>query len=973
MNRLNPTRLFIIVVCCMSFFVQDVRATHIVGGEMTYTCLGNDQYEIQLTIFRDCENGNPLAFFDDPAKIGIYNSAGELIDSLFIPFDPLINDTLDQVLSDPCFVTFTPVCVHTTTYTAIKTLPIIPGGYELIYQRCCRNQTIANIVLPLDTGATFGVSISENALNECNSSAKFNTWPPIYICVNQPIFFDQSATDIDGDSIVYRMCTPLNGATPATPEPFPSEQTIPQEIVWVDPPYNVDNMLGGIPLAIDEDTGLLTGTPNTIGQFVVGICLEEYRDGELISTTRRDFQYNVGTCSFPLSAFFAPELSCDGLTVTFNNLSTDALSYEWHFNDPGNPNFISTDFSPTYTFTDTGTYNVMLIAQTTPDCRDTFDQEIRVQLNSLFAEFDFGYANCTDSLTIEVSDLSIDTIFNIVEWNWTLENAEGDTLFTSNEQNPIFNVVTSTTATLTLVVTSENGCTEELTTTFPANVFGEDTFPDTIVVCGPTSVPLNPTPLNGVSYFWSPPTYLDDPTSATPISTPLDDITYVVFMDNQGECEIYDTITILIDTIMADFTAEVPCDFEVVYTNLSSNNAIGYNWFFNDPSNPGASSMLENPTFVYGDTGIYTTMLIADIGPYCQDTAYQEFYIDAAVIIPDFNIEVSNCTEEYDLQLTDLTIHLAGLNFSWDWQIIDDQGMMVYQSSSQNPNFVILESGTYTIELLITDDEGCTSMIEQPFEVMVFTPGMIPDAMINCAGDSVLLNPDANLNLTYSWSPPIGLSDPTAASPLALPDESTTYSVTVTDENGCTFVDDVFVDVDTGFFPPLDAFAERDTIFIGDTTQLISTVDPGYTYFWQPGEFLSNTTISDPLAFPEVTTVFELEITDQDGCMNVIQLLVVVVERPCEDPNIFLPNAFTPNGDGENEVLRLMGNGVEEMQLIIYNRWGQKVFESFEQSVGWDGTFKGEALAPDAYGFYLYVRCVGGEEYFKKGNITLLR
>ncbi len=963
-------RLILLVLSLTVLSSIEVSATHIVGGEMTYTCMGNDQYEIKLTIFRDCYNGNPAAFFDDPAKIGIYNSAGQLIDSLLIPFDPILNDTLEPVLSDPCLVVPPNVCVHTTQYTGVKTLPQIAGGYQLIYQRCCRNFSIANIIDPLDTGATFGVNISENALNECNSSALFNLWPPIYICVNEPISFDQSAVDPDGDSIVYRLCTPLDGATPGTPEPQPFEQTIPQEVVWVDPPYNLSNVLGGIPLAIDEDTGLLTGTPNTIGQFVVGICLEEYRNGVLISTTRRDFQYNVGQCGVALSSFFAPEIICEGLTVTFDNQSSNAVNFEWYFNDPADPGFVTTEMNPTYTFSDTGTYNIVLIAEPDGSCVDTFEQEISLHLPSLFADFDYGYANCTDSLTIQVSDLSYDTIVDVETWHWVLVDENNVVLATSMEQNPTFVVNTSTTVTLNLVITATNGCTQEFTQTFPANVFNEETFPDEITICLGSEAPLNPNPLPGVTYQWSPPDGLDFPNSPSPLASPDTATTYVVFIDNLGECELYDTITVLIDTISVDFTAEVPCDFEVIYTN-NSTGAEDYIWIFNDPGNPGASSMEVNPTYIYSDSGTYTTMLIGSIGDYCIDTAYQEFYIDEAVLFPSFDFEVTNCVDSFTLALTDMSNHLGGLNFDWTWYL-SQGGVVVDSFLIQNPEITISSSDTYVLELVIEDEEGCTSAISETILAQVFTEGMIPDAELSCSSDSVQLNPDPLEGVTYFWSPPDGLSGTGIPSPIASPEVNTTYSVTLEDQYGCSFDDEVMVSISNSG-PPLEGFIEPDTIYRGDTAQITTTISTDYTYLWDLSESLSDVTISNPLAFPTETTIYTLEVTDENGCLNTLELLLVVVESPCDDPNIFLPNAFTPNGDGENEVLRLMGNNIEEMHLVIYNRWGQKVFESFEQGIGWDGTFKGEHLPPDAYGFYLTARCVGGEEYYKKGNITLLR
>ena len=195
---------------------------------MTYSHVSGDTYEIQLTVFRDCLNGSPGAPFDDPASIGIYDKDMILIDSLFIPF--MGDDTLSPTLFDECLVIPPSVCVHRSTYRALLDLPPRIGGYELIYQRCCRNETINNIVDPLGTGASFSVVIKDVALLEKNSSPKFKEWPPIYICADEPILFDHSAIDEEGDSIVYRLCTPRDGGTPNNPIPGPGMQTVPEEV-----------------------------------------------------------------------------------------------------------------------------------------------------------------------------------------------------------------------------------------------------------------------------------------------------------------------------------------------------------------------------------------------------------------------------------------------------------------------------------------------------------------------------------------------------------------------------------------------------------------------------------------------------------------------------------------------------------------------------------------------------------------------
>jgi len=98
-----------------------------------------------------------------------------------------------------------------------------------------------------------------------------------------------------------------------------------------------------------------------------------------------------------------------------------------------------------------------------------------------------------------------------------------------------------------------------------------------------------------------------------------------------------------------------------------------------------------------------------------------------------------------------------------------------------------------------------------------------------------------------------------------------------------------------------------------------------------------------------------------------------VLNIVCGPPNIFIPNTFTPNADGKNEKLYVRGLNLSKVHLAIYNRWGQVVFETFNQNEGWDGTFKEMKVDPDVFVYYLEATCEGGEEYFEKGNITVIR
>jgi gliding motility-associated-like protein len=140
-----------------------------------------------------------------------------------------------------------------------------------------------------------------------------------------------------------------------------------------------------------------------------------------------------------------------------------------------------------------------------------------------------------------------------------------------------------------------------------------------------------------------------------------------------------------------------------------------------------------------------------------------------------------------------------------------------------------------------------------------------------------------------------------------------------------------------------------------------------------PHEGLDDPFVYNPVATPTETTTYTLTVTNEEGCKAVRQITIYVISPDCREPNIFVPNAFTPNGDGNNDVLYVRSNIIESMEFAIYNRWGQKVFETTEQSIGWDGTYKGQELPNDVFGYYLKAKCFNGEEFFKKGNISLMR
>src|SRR6185295_10151536 len=217
-------RLFLFFSLTCSYFSS--IATHIVGGELYYRWLGNYNYEITLVVYRDCYNGVPP--FDPIGCVGIFDINNILIANLTFPVDP-DSLRLPPAILAPCFIPPIDVCYEKSFYQTTVTLPPIAGGYQLAYQRCCRNNSINNIQQPGATGITIYATIPGDPALAINSNPVFDTiapaspdsstLPPSFACLGIQFEFDNSAIDADGDSLVYELCNPYEGLSQANQGP----------------------------------------------------------------------------------------------------------------------------------------------------------------------------------------------------------------------------------------------------------------------------------------------------------------------------------------------------------------------------------------------------------------------------------------------------------------------------------------------------------------------------------------------------------------------------------------------------------------------------------------------------------------------------------------------------------------------------------------------------------------------------------
>lgn len=368
-------RLLVLLALTLGFASN---AAHLVGGEITYTCLGSNQYQVKLRIYRDCFSGG--AAFDNSVNFTVYNLAGAVVTNPSVPKGPTVS--VPAGTGNPCLTTPPNICTEYAEYVATLTLPPVVGGYTISYQRCCRNSTISNITNPGSRGNTYTVKIPSMD-NTCNSTPAFTTVPPIVLCLGDQLNVDASATDSNGDSLFYEFCDIYTGGSSGNPSPSTATPPPYTTIPFVAPATPSQPVPGTPALAINPQTGMITGVATTAGQYVVGICVSEYRNGQLLSVVRRDYQFNVTNCIINTVADMVtqledPSLYCDGRTLTFTPQTTGALTYFWNFGDTTTTADTSSQAYPTYTFPDTGTYTVTLIINPGLVCTDTLKVPFRV-------------------------------------------------------------------------------------------------------------------------------------------------------------------------------------------------------------------------------------------------------------------------------------------------------------------------------------------------------------------------------------------------------------------------------------------------------------------------------------------------------------------------------------------------------------------------------------------------------------------
>lgn len=406
------------------------------------------------------------------------------------------------------------------------------------------------------------------------------------------------------------------------------------------------------------------------------------------------------------------------------------------------------------------------------------------------------------------------------------------------------------------------------------------------------------------------------------------------------------------------------CAAYTVQLNNTSPPSDSYEWDF---GNGQTSSTIYSPTITYDTAGTYVVRLIVT-DSVCLLTDTAEITIQ---VIDPIQLSVSNDTilcSSLPLTFTGNSFGTAS-SFVWSSDITFTDTLNVSTSDS-----VLHVSPTQTTTYYLNASNAFCNKVDSVTAYFVGGSLNVTGNDSLCLSDSTLLTATINVpNVTfnYSWSPSSILTPtPQPNQVWAQPSVSSWVIVEAIGSNGCYDKDSIFVTV--GSISGSVSATANPPVIVPGTNSILTALPAGYSYQWSPNLNLSNPTGQITNASPPATTYYTVSVTD-GICIKTATVKVDVLEIACDRTYVYVPNAFSPNGDQENDVLYVRSAVATEILFRIFDRWGELIFETRDQNIGWDGTFRGKLLDPDTYDYYLEAKCVDGEDKIIKGNITLLR
>ena len=913
-----------------------VKASHIVGGELTYAFLSYNidrsevNYRVTMNLYRD-PAGIP---FPNQVDFGIFlqDDSGSWSSYNVTQNVPITELELIPPDADPCKTSiFSDRELEVGIYSFDITLEVSNHNYMIAYQACCRNFNLNNIESIGDIGAVYDIIISPEAQISGNSSPTYNTIPPQFVCANFDINVDHSAIDRDGDSLVYKFCIPIspgvndptlpNCCGCVTPNPFVCVPPY-EEVVFTNG-FTPQIPMGGNPtVAINNESGLIHGIPSELGAYVVAVCVEEYRNGVLLSTVRRDFQFIVITCTENLVAEVQADEyainttnnrrialfeSCGELDFDMINLSTDIQyiqDYSWQIFDENDNLVISKSGLDSrdsqLNFPSHGMYSGYMILNDGATCFDTAFMQFVIT-----EDIDLSYAIDYDTCIagpVTYENLSTPTD---IDYSWIFGDGGVDSTYNTSHIYP-----DKGTYEVSLMAIDSIGCIDSLTQIidwYPIELFPPDTISIDTTICYHDSIFI-----------------YDDWISEAGI--------YFNYIPN---------MTTGCDSIVEKYLVGLTDDIGITF--LAANICIGDSFNFNNRfimiagtyldtliSSAGCDSIIElNLTVLEtSETSIVEEICSGDNFIFDQDTLINPgIYVDTL-------INILNCDS---IVVLDLIVN-------------EDTESFIDVSICEN-EFYIFEGDTLTAvgqyEFTINNSNNCDSIIQIDLVQRPISEYSYMDTI--CSGE------------TYNFGSQ------------RLTTEGI-YFDTLTNTYGCDSI--IVLDLIVGQnLSRIDLDGPLEEIY-GTIITLVPEVigEELVTYVWSENDQILSNAITLEYLLEDDSWIY-FQSTNELYCAAVDSIFI----RSIIEKNVYIPNAFSPNGDGFNDIFYLgASNTLVAHRLTVFDRWGNLMFqndksETITENTGWNGTFNNENVEIGTYTYMFELFYINGDTEIRSGSVNVFR
>ncbi len=811
-------------------------ASHSMGADMTYECLGGNTYRITLAFYRDCI-GSPA-----PSNPYVTINSSSCSQSLGVTLTKLPGT--GQEVTPACSSAVT-TCgggsftgIQEWIYTGVVTLPAQCSDWIFGYSLCCRNAAITTINSPGSN--TFYISSTlNNLVTPCNSSPTFSNKPVPFLCIGQQFCFNHGAYDADGDSLVYQLISPRQTATTS--------------VSYVGG-YSASNPLNSVPAtSFNSTTGDICLTPQNIEVTVTAVLVKEYRNGVLIGSVERDLQLTVMNCSNNIP-------SVTGIDGT-SNFSLSAcvnqpICFDIFSNDPDAGQQLTVSWNggiPAATFNSTGGLHPSSRFCWTPTAADagrmhSFTVSVHDDACPYFGSQTFSYNITVSGLVVIAGPDQTVPCSGLATLNTSISGASGPITYQWNNG--------ATTAAINVsdgtywVTATDGSCISSDTAVVIAPTPPVASFSVPSVLCAnvPVSFTDHSTASTGTisSRGW----WFGDggiSTSTNPQHLYSSAGTYnvrLIVTNSAGCTDTVNQTVVVSPTTNSAFTWNSVCvNSPISFTDQTTGSPVSWSWNFGD----GGTSTSQNPAHTFTTAGIYQVRLITANSNGCLDTV-----INNVNVVPPPSANAGS--DRYTcLGGTVSLVASGGQSYVWS------PGGQTTATISVSP------SATTTYTVTVTNSSGCSSTDNV---VVSINPLPVVSAGVNttiCQGGTTTLTASgANL---YSWSP----GGQTTPSINVNPATTTNYTVTGTNANGCSNTDVVVVNVNS--LPATTAGTDVN-ICVGSTATL--NASGAVSYVWSPG----GSTNSSITVSPASTSTYTVTGTNAAGCTASDIMQVTVNPNP---------------------------------------------------------------------------------------------